>query len=113
MNKNKIKKDFTVVAGWLVFSQCILDFVMTYLLLRIMDVRSNGGSVREALRFGDVNTVRDTPETNSDTIEGEDEDVANERYRIEQIEHGSQNAEVSFFNFFFFFVVAVLCGQLG
>ena len=74
---------------------------MTYLLLRIMDVRSNGGSVREALRFGDVNTVHDTPETNSDTIEGEDEDVANERYRIEQIEHGSQNAEVSFLNFFF------------
>ena len=62
-----------------VFPQCILDFMLTYLLLRIMDVRSNGGSVREALRFGEVNTVRDTPQTNSDIIEGEDEDVARER----------------------------------
>ena len=59
-----------------------------------MDVRSNGGSVREALRFGDVNTIRDTPETNSDTIQDEDVDVANERARIEQIEHGSHHGEV-------------------
>lgn len=71
-----------------------MDFVMMYLLLRIMEVRRSGGNVREALRFGDVNTVHVTPETNPDIIEHEDEDVAEERARVEQIERGTDTGQV-------------------
>ena len=63
-------------------------------------MRSEGGTVREALRCGDVNTVRNIPETNSDTVEDEDADVAQERRNVELLEQGSGNTQVGRYSTF-------------
>ncbi|KAK7506564.1 hypothetical protein BaRGS_00002039, partial [Batillaria attramentaria] len=72
----------------------VLDLFVGYLLLRILDVRSNGGTVRDALSFGSSNLVQDTPEENTDRIMGEDVDVTKERERVETLERsGTGDAE--------------------
>lgn len=71
----------------------LLYMVLGYLLLRILDVRSNGGSIREALRFSDSNIVMDKPAENLDRIMDEDEDVAKERERVEMLENSGAGSE--------------------
>jgi hypothetical protein len=61
-----------------------------------MDVRSNGGSVVDAFRMGDKNSIHASiPVTNFDTVSGEDDDVMQERQRVEEIETGEGNLQVS------------------
>ncbi|KAK7506756.1 hypothetical protein BaRGS_00002231 [Batillaria attramentaria] len=72
----------------------LLDLFVGYLLLRILDVRSNGGSIRDALSFGFSNLIQDTPEDNTDRIMGEDEDVAKERERVEMLERSGAGGEL-------------------
>ncbi|KAL8586837.1 hypothetical protein ACOMHN_052713 [Nucella lapillus] len=71
----------------------VVDFVLLYFLMRVLEVRSDGGTVREAFRFGDKNTVAYTPHTNNDTIEGEDEDVAKERETVDRMEEGAESSQ--------------------
>ncbi|XP_076447270.1 cholesterol transporter ABCA5-like isoform X2 [Babylonia areolata] len=71
----------------------LVDFVLMYFLLRILEVRSDGGTLREALRFKDVNSVGSTPETNADTIDEEDEDVAHERALVDRMEQGTESTQ--------------------
>ncbi|PVD38360.1 hypothetical protein C0Q70_00974 [Pomacea canaliculata] len=73
--------------------QPLLEFPLLYLLLRILDVRRNGGTVQEALPFGFSQSMRIIPPENTDKIENEDEDVANERQLVERLYESEEGRE--------------------
>ncbi|GFO31420.1 retrovirus-related pol polyprotein from transposon opus [Plakobranchus ocellatus] len=65
----------------------LVHFVWMYWLLRVLDIRATGGNLKEA--FPCLAKQQDTDKEcsriiNTDVIEGEDEDVAEERSRVEK-----------------------------
>ncbi|XP_071105754.1 cholesterol transporter ABCA5-like isoform X1 [Haliotis cracherodii] len=69
---------------------------LLYVLLRVLDVRSTGGNSKEALNCQGTSKVNDIPEDNQDVIGDEDEDVAEERNRVNSLQTGAQDAPVAY-----------------
>ncbi|XP_067671428.1 cholesterol transporter ABCA5-like [Haliotis asinina] len=74
----------------------IVHCLLLYLLLRVLDVRSTGGKAKEALNCFQKSRVNDIPEENQDLIADEDEDVAEERSRVNSLQTGAQDAPVAY-----------------
>ncbi|XP_013402813.1 ATP-binding cassette sub-family A member 5 isoform X2 [Lingula anatina] len=71
-----------VLPSWLL---PIAHLFILFILLRVLDVKSTGGSVVEAIKCGGKEgpIVANVPEENDDVIRGENSDVLEERDRVE------------------------------
>ena len=70
--------------------------VVMYLLLRFLEVRSTGGSLLDALRFCRASSVDVVNATNMDVIQDEDEDVKQERQRVDETDCRTGAEQVCF-----------------
>ncbi|KAK6171363.1 hypothetical protein SNE40_019569 [Patella caerulea] len=73
----------------------ICHAVLLYILLRILDIKSNGGDIKELFKSSS-HSNQVVPDDNSDLIKDEDEDVKEERQTVANLQHQSGHDYVAF-----------------
>lgn len=66
--------------------QSIIEIPLFIILLRILDIRSTGGDLHDALPCVNNKTQNEVSTENSDVIENEDSDVSEERRRVTAVQ---------------------------